>query len=228
MHTRNPPGKPKGFALITALLVLLVITGIGTGMVLLSNTESAIARNFRDQEAALAAARAGLEEVRDRLRTGATNTLANSLPTTLPGTAGGVLYVTNGSSQPWLTTDPYADTEICNEGVTCSSLTGSWYTSTSASSAYAASPALPWIWVRVMAKTNNSAGGTSRSYSVDGNSNQNRVCWTSSYQFVVASLTVTTPAASSCVQSETVYEQVYEITALAVTSRVREECCRWK
>jgi Tfp pilus assembly protein PilX len=226
MRTRERPGRQVGFALITALLVLLVVTGIGVGMVLMSSTETAIARNFRDQQVATAAARAGLEEVRDRLLTNATNTLANSLPTALPGAAGGVLYVTNGSSQPWLATDPYTDTEICNEvtvgvnGVTACPLSGSWYTSASASSAYAASPLLPWIWVRVMAKTDNSAGGTSRTFSVDGNSpliSQNRVCWNSSNELVVPSVTVTTPPAASCVSSGTVYEQVYELTALAVT-----------
>lgn len=206
MRSRKSPGEQAGFALVTALLALLLVSGIAIGMVLMANTETSIALNFRDQQLATAAAHAGLEEVRDRLRTTATNSLWSSIPTALPGAASGILYVTDGTAQPWVTTDTYADTQICNEGVTCSSLSGSWYGSASASATYAASPSLPWKWVRVMAKTNNAAGGSSRTYSVDGASNQNRVCWNGSNEIVTTGTSCISPV-----------QQVYETTALAVT-----------
>lgn len=207
MRNRKSRIAQEGLALVTTLLALLLISGLAIGMVLMANTETSIALNFRDQQLATAAARAGLEEVRDRLRTTATNSLWSSIPTALPGAASGILYVTNGTAQPWVTTNTYADTEICDEGVTCSSLSGSWYGSASASATYAASPSLPWQWVRVMAKTNNAAGGLSARYSVDGAANENRVCWTGSHEVVTS--------ATDCISP---LQRVYETTALAVTS----------
>ena len=62
----------QGVALILALLTLLVITTVVAGMMIMSTTDTKISANFRDEEIAFFAARAGAEEVRDRLRTAAT------------------------------------------------------------------------------------------------------------------------------------------------------------
>jgi len=51
------------------------------GMILMSNTETNVSANFRDEQTAYFAAKAGIEEIRDRLRAGANGQLA--LPTTL-------------------------------------------------------------------------------------------------------------------------------------------------
>lgn len=65
----------KGVSLLLALLVLLLVTAVAFGVITLSNTETSISANFRDEQVAFFAARAGLEEARDRLRSSATNSL---------------------------------------------------------------------------------------------------------------------------------------------------------
>src|SRR5258708_4266770 len=167
----------SGIALIVALLTLLLISAIALGMLAMSNSESAISSNFRDEQIAFSAARGGIEEVRDRLRPGANNSLTASLPSALPGSNGGILYVTNPAAgqtvAPWDTSNKFTDDEICKEVACLGGVpNGSpWYTSASASTNYAASPVMDWKWVRIAVKTNSS------SYSVDGASSGNRVCW---------------------------------------------------
>jgi Tfp pilus assembly protein PilX len=208
----------RGIALIVALLMLLLISAALMGMIMMSNTETNVSSNFRDEQTAFFASKAGIEEVRDRMRSSATNTLSGNLPTTaLPGVTNGVLYITNPASgetvTPWLTLGTnYPDDEICKE-VTCTSgaPTGTWYITpaASASTSYAATPILPWKWVRVMAKANKSATGTTRVTSVDGTTNGNRVCWGGTNEIATT--------AASCAAANTNYLPVYELTALAVT-----------
>ncbi|HYL84873.1 MAG TPA: hypothetical protein VE263_11605 [Candidatus Angelobacter sp.] len=206
-----------GFALVAALLMLLLISAALMGMIIMSNTETNVSANFRDEQTAFFASKAGIEEVRDRMRSSATNSLSSFLPATaLPGTTNGVLYIINPAAgetvAPWLTTGTnYPDDEICLE-VTCTSgvPTGTWYANTqSASTTYAASPILPWKWVRVMAKINKSVTGTTRVTSVDGTTNGNRVCWAGTNEIATA--------AASCPAANPNYLPVYELTALAVT-----------
>jgi Tfp pilus assembly protein PilX len=217
-RTKKATTSEPGFALIAALLMLLLITAALMGMIIMSNTETNVSSNFRDEQTAFFASKAGIEEVRDRMRSAATNSLSGYLPTTaLPGATNGVLYITNPASgetvAPWLTTGTnYPDDEICKE-VTCTSgvPSGTWYaTPQSASASYAASPILPWKWVRVMAKANKSDTGTTRVTSVDGTTNGNRVCWTGTNEIATT--------AASCAAANANYLPVYELTALAVTS----------
>jgi Tfp pilus assembly protein PilX len=217
-RNRIPTKSERGIALILALLVLLLVSAVLMGMILMSNTETNISANFRDEQTAYFASKAGIEEVRDRMRSSATNSLSSNIPTTaLPGAANGVLYIINPASgetvTPWLPLGTnYPDTEICKE-VTCASgvPTGSWYAITqSASTTYAATPILPWKWVRVMAKANKSDTGATRVTSVDGTTNGNRVCWTGTNEI--------STAAASCAAANANYLPVYELTALAVTS----------
>lgn len=123
----------RGIALFIAIFTLLLITAIAASMVILTNTDTNISANFRDEQAAFFAAKAGLEEVRDRMRvnaSNATNTVSYSLnysplrtpsggvqvlpgattPTTAPpmfGSQLAVTYVTNPlngeSDTPWVT-----------------------------------------------------------------------------------------------------------------------------
>jgi Tfp pilus assembly protein PilX len=210
---KNPE---RGVALVVALMMLLLITAALTGMIIMSNTETNVSANFRDEQTAFFASKAGIEEVRDRLRASATNSLSAGMPTTaLPGTTNGVLYVTNPLNgetvTPWLPLGSnYPDDEICKE-VACTSgaPTGTWHTSASASLTYAATPILPWKWVRVMAKANKSATGATRVTSVDGTTNGNRVCFTGTNEIATA--------AASCAAANNNYLPVYELTALAVT-----------
>ena len=220
-QSKIPRRSDRGFALIFALLVLLLISAVLMGMIMMSNTETNISANFRDEQTAFFASRAGVEEVRDRLRSSATNSLGGSIPATaLPGATNGVLYVTNPAPgetvTPWLplgASSTYPDDEICKE-VTCTSgvPTGTWYLTpaASASTSYAATPILPWKWVRVMAKANKSDTGATRVTSVDGTTNGNRVCFTGTNEIATA--------LASCPAASNTYLPVYELTALAVTS----------
>jgi hypothetical protein len=54
----------KGSALIIALVFLVVLTMLGIGVFYSATTEERIARNFRDQEIALRAAEAAIEEAK--------------------------------------------------------------------------------------------------------------------------------------------------------------------
>ena len=214
LPAKKAQSSEKGISLLLALLVLLLVTAVAIGMITLSNTETSVSANFRDEQVAFFAARAGLEEGRDRLRSSATNSLSASLPTTLPGTSNGILYVTNPTGSetvaPWNTSGSnYPDDEVCKE-VACSGgiPAGSpWYKTASASSSYAASPTLSWKWTRVSLKTNKSAAGTSKTASVDGTTSGNLVCWQGTHEFVTAS--------ASC-PNNTV--PVYILTTLAVTA----------
>ncbi len=206
----------RGVALIVALLTLMLLSALLMGMIVASNSETNISTNFRDEQTAFFAARAGVEEVRDRMRPNATPTLATSTyfttsPTPLAGAPNGVLYVTNPANgetvTPWLTTGTdYPDDEICKE-LTCVGGVpiGAWYVPAQSSGAsYAAAPVLTWKWVRVMIKPNKSDTGLARVTSVDGLTNANRVCFNGTHEY--------TTMATTCPD-----KPVYELTALAVT-----------
>src|SRR4029077_17639948 len=134
------------------LLVLLLITAVGMGMIIMSNTETNVSANFRDEQTAYFAAKGGIEEVRDRLRAGASNSLL--LPTTLgaalPGQANGVVYVINPRGTetvaPWLLTGTnYPDNELLRElNCTGTAPAAGWAVATSptASASYATTPIL--------------------------------------------------------------------------------------
>ncbi len=231
----------KGFALLIAIFTLLLLTAIGAGMVAMTNTDTSISSNFRDEQSAYFAAKAGLEEVRDRFRSGASNTLStNTYFTTsnLPGQTDGVLYITNTSPAtsgetitPWVTNggaSVYPDDEICSElsnmGTPCggSGPSGSWYLTTTDSTFYAPTTGskLPWKWVRITAKTNLTSSGTSTTgsslSSVDGNTAHAsyRVCWTGAQEVAISN---TTYASCAAYPATPTYLPVYVITALAQT-----------
>src|SRR5260370_20360534 len=120
LDKKKPSTSERGFALIIALLTLLLISAALMGMLMMSNTETNVSANFRDEQTAFFAAKAGVAEVRDRMRPNATNSLSLStmLANALPGGVNGVLYVTNPAAgetvNPWLTTGSnYPDGEIC-------------------------------------------------------------------------------------------------------------------
>jgi Tfp pilus assembly protein PilX len=94
-NQKKNQNSEKGIALFTAIFTVLLITAIGAGMIMLTNTDTSISANFRDEQTAFFAAKAGMEEIRDRFRNGATNSLAASLPAALPGNANAFLYVLN-------------------------------------------------------------------------------------------------------------------------------------
>jgi hypothetical protein len=220
VHRKKTGGTERGVALVIALLVLLLITAVGMGMILMSNTETNVSANFRDEQTAYFAAKAGIEEVRDRLRAGAADSLLlpTTLGSTLPGAPSGILYVINPlggeTVAPWLLAGSnYPDNQIAKE-LNCPSTppTGAWWVPIipTASTSYQASPILQWKWVRVMEKINKSDTGCIAVTSVDGTMNGNRVCWTGSHEV--------TTLLTNCNAANANYMPVYELTSLAVTT----------
>src|SRR5438046_9086775 len=118
--------REQGIALLLSIRCLLLLTAVAAGMMYLSATETAINGNFKSEESAYFAARAGVEEVRDRILPANANTINQSLPTALKTGAGGVLYVLNGVSEANIQdkTSTYFDDELCNDFKTI----GSWST----------------------------------------------------------------------------------------------------
>src|SRR3954468_12970464 len=103
----------RGIALFMALFALLLLAAIAMGMMFLANTETAINYNYRDAQRTYFASQAGLEVVRDQMRTQVT-----LVPRNLPSTSNvtGVLYILNdASAQPWNHSDPNYDYELCHE-----------------------------------------------------------------------------------------------------------------
>lgn len=228
---KNNLRAEKGIALLIAIFTLLLLTAVGFGMILLTNTDTNISANFRDEQTAFFAAKAGLEEARDRMRGSASNTISGSLPTALLGSANGAVYITNPLSAsdydtPWNlvggANTGYPDTEVCTEvtnmnrsGITCGANPAVPYTTTTASTAYQpASGALAWKWTRINLKTNLTASGTSSGSSlstVDGSTSDTSelVCWTGAYEITTTNAT--------CQSVNANYQPVYAITTLAVT-----------
>jgi hypothetical protein len=211
-------GQEQGVALIAAMLMLLLISAVAVGMILASDTESSISSNFRDEQTAFFSARGGVEEMRDRLRSNATDSLSASLPTQLPGQDNGVLYIINPMDgetvAPWNTAGAdYPDNEICKEIPCAGGAPGGnpWFTQAPASATYAATPKLGWKWVRITAKMNKTSY-SSLLTNVDGSQPQDpaapaRVCWNGKNEVV---------APVACNGND---QQVYEISALGMTSR---------
>src|SRR5579864_8298066 len=214
-YERSSRERQRGIALLMVLIALLIISALTAGAILLSNTETSISANFRDEQLAFFSAKAGIEEARDRMQAGVANTLRTaSLPTTLPGASGSVLYILNPANgetvAPWngSSSTTYPDDEICKETstISCSSnlpnlsSCNTWCVSTTASGVYGVSPVLPWKWVRLMLKQNNALSA----YSTNGSSSSgSQVCWNGTNEETTSCSVPNLP--------------VYTLTALAVT-----------
>ncbi|HLZ40237.1 MAG TPA: hypothetical protein VKQ11_04710, partial [Candidatus Sulfotelmatobacter sp.] len=71
--TKNNQNRQKGVALMLSLVLLLLITAIAFGVIGMSNTENSINTNFKGEETEYFAARAGVEEGRNRILSNATD-----------------------------------------------------------------------------------------------------------------------------------------------------------
>ena len=217
--------KERGSSLLLAILALLLLSAIAVGMAFMSAAENSTNANFKAEETAYFAARAGVEEVRDRLLPSNTQTLNAVLPITLPGSSpASVLYVVpSGVTSTNISTiaDPYADNEFCHDfnppisgltwvppDVACGTAPPSGsYTTTASVAPYK----LDYKWVRVTLKANNSAP-----YCVNGNcSNTNAVCWNGTNEVVLPGSSTNVPYDCNHLMSP-VANPVYLVTALAV------------
>jgi len=134
--TKNPE---SGVALFFSLFALMLLTAIGAALIFMAGTETTINSNYRQEQVAYFAAKAGVEEARARMMQSDPNTMYVQgdathplLDTTLvaaPSTLNHMIYyiVNNGSAansvQPWSSANTYADDELCNDGYTGLNLT---------------------------------------------------------------------------------------------------------
>jgi hypothetical protein len=106
MHRHKTQQKTEqGFSLIVALLALMLLSAVAVGMMFIASTETAVSSNFKSEETAYFAARAGVEEVRDRMlpsppSPGGAFSINGLLPapTAMPGSNPWALYILNGKN----------------------------------------------------------------------------------------------------------------------------------
>jgi hypothetical protein len=223
--------REQGVALIAALLSLMILSAIALGMMYSANMETDINLNFRDALKAEYAARAGVEEVRSRMHLSPGTTGAIPLPTVMPASGSGVVYVLNPRSSetvaPWSSGSPYFDSELCQEnyftslsspgiGVSCTAVPSgtSWRTTTSSVDPYSGTNnALDYKWVRITLKGNGSAAPYYVNNSSASTTQATQVCWDASNKRQVLLPT----GAATCEAASTSYKPVYMVTSLAVT-----------
>lgn len=129
MRDRNNKQKmhpESGVALFFALFALLLLSAIAASLVLMTNTDTAVNNNYRNERVADFAAKAGFEEVRARMRVLDPASISANLPTVLPPANSSALYLLNegnqpGTVQPWIAStnnnpNPYMDDELCHDG----------------------------------------------------------------------------------------------------------------
>jgi hypothetical protein len=172
----------RGIALFFSIFALLLLTAIAAALIFMANTETAVNSNYRQEQVALFAAKAGVEEARARMMPADPNTINSAgapLPIAVPTTANNaILYIVNpgssaGSVQPWNSANAYADDELCHDGygasfgaatapdIRCntSNLPGGtgWYLPYNSAIPFnTTAAALPYKWVRIAPKLNAS------------------------------------------------------------------------
>ena len=229
---KNPRrSNQSGTALVIVVLALLVITAITAGMFVYSTSETKVDANFRDEQVALFAAKAGLEEARNRILATATSTISGSLPCIVPGASTAVsgcstnsnyaTYITASGVSPWTVGNTANnistfDSELMCEYGNCVTTpfpnASTCCTSTASLTAFsgpAANP-IPYQWVRVNLKPNktiDATTGTAR--------------WVNSAQAATAQVLFDANAGHQCVYgacpSGDTTGTVYELTSYAVT-----------
>jgi hypothetical protein len=238
---RKARRSERGVALILVLLTLLLLSAIGLGMMYMSDTETAVGSNYRDTQLAFFAMRAGLEEARDRMRASSIAYL-NNLPTTMPGTAGSILYLTNPSAgevvTPTNSANQYFDDEFCHENFSSAPATGTLNVPCGASqgppttSVVYAAPAsiapntgtaasMKYKWVRITLKQNGTFANGNAANRVDpSQADGQQICFqTLANQEIPASLVPGGPFAT-CAAAQAAgadANPVYIVTSLAVT-----------
>jgi hypothetical protein len=216
----------SGVALLFALFTLFLLSAIAASLVFMTNTETSVNNNYRSERVSAFAAKAGMEEVRDRMA--ALNTAAK-LPTTLPPAAGSVLYVLNegaapGTVQPWVAGNTYMDDEMCHDfavvqgqqpapNVRCTTppssallVAGTLAAPVTSNYPWAGTTAaLRYKWVRVTLKQSNSV----QLYPVNGNVTT-QVCWNGAAEVLLN-------GAAACQTMSPSTNPVYMITSLAAS-----------
>ena len=184
-NTTRKIGRESGVALFFALFALLLLSGIAVSLVLMTNTESAVNTNYRNERTADYAAKAGFEEARARMRPADPGTINALLPTTLPPANGSVVYLINQGQdptpvQPWSSGSAYMDDELCHDGYNFNGIVqkqanlssdlrcthvpngNNWYATVPGGSNApwnGTKAALPYKWIRIALKVNCTVQG---------------------------------------------------------------------
>lgn len=115
----------RGIALFFSLFALLLLMAIAGSLTFMASIETSVNSNYRQEQLAYFAAKAGIEEARARMMQSDPNTInaaGTALPITAPTTTNAsVIYIVNpaGASdtvQPWSSSNKYADDEFCHDG----------------------------------------------------------------------------------------------------------------
>jgi len=234
----------RGIALFMSLVMLLLLSGLALSLVFMANTDTSVNANYRSQQVLYFAAKAGIEEARDRLMAANVNTVVSpvcapsssclpSIPVEPTSSNRQILYILAGANpgavKPWDLTTVYGDDELCHNGYNalvpsqsadmhCTSVpSGSaWYSTTTSKILWnSTNAALPYQWVRISPKLNGSID--SGKYPVNPTKAMNlQVCWDGSEELLLEN-------AADCTQmvnaspAGPVANPVYLVTALAVT-----------
>lgn len=174
--------RERGVALLFSILALLLLTAIAGTLIVMSSTETSVNSNYRHEQMAYFAAKAGIEEARARMMASdpnSINTGGTPLPIVVPTTLNkSVIYIVNpgaaaNSVQPWNSANAFADDELCHDfygvgfgavvapGIRCNTATlpagSGWYTSYNSALPFnTTAAALPYKWVRITPKLNSS------------------------------------------------------------------------
>jgi len=222
-HSKYSP--QRGVALLYALFTLLLLSAFAASLVLMTSTETSVNSNYRSERVSAFAAKAGAEEVRDRMTV---FSQSGFLPTTLPPAAGSVLYMVNegaaaGTVKPWVVGNTYMDDELCHDfagvqiiqpvsDVRCTTPpTSSMLTAaTPLTSNYpwsGTSAAMAYKWVRVTRKLSNSVQG----YPTNSALPTTQVCWNGSTEVLLS-------GALTCQSMTPSTNPVYMVTSMAASS----------
>ncbi len=240
MRERNKTRKitrESGVALFFALIALLLLSAIAASLVLMTNTETAVNTNYRNERSADYGAKSGFEEVRARMRAADPGSISANLPIA-PPPAGNVLYVLNegntpGTVQPWNAGSAFMDTELCHDGyafngqmqvqanlaadLRCTTVPngGGWYTTVASNAPWSGTAAaLPYRWVRVAMKVNCTVQGTGNTYCVNSTAPINasqQVCWNGANEVLLPVGT------ANCQAMAPSANPVYVLTSLGVS-----------
>jgi hypothetical protein len=123
--TRN---RERGVALFFSIFALLLLTAIAGALIFMATTETSINSNYRQEQTAFFAAKAGIEEARARMMPSDPNTInlnGTALPTLAPNAppnnnTSQIIYIVNpvkgGTAvQPWNAANQWADDELCHD-----------------------------------------------------------------------------------------------------------------
>ena len=235
MRIRDKHRNQRGIALLAALLALLLISAVGFGIMYMSNTETTVNANYKDTQIAFFSVRAGLEEMRDRMRRNSVSPV--TLPVAMPPAANSILYITNPAGagdvvDPATFGNAYFDDELCHENFTPGMLAIPYSTPCTAAGAppagsfnYVASfspftntaSALKYKWARLSLKQNGTVGTVASQWVDSTQPASSPVCWDAMNGREVA---VTSLGYATCAAAATAglnVEPTYLVTALAIT-----------